>query len=147
MQHSQPESSLMRAEDDDDGSDNELLETQTWRVQRLERNEFLDTLKVSCHILEPKQSLQGVLLCILQSQQDDSLLCEQDQQVLSMIHDSSGKLTYLCLYSNEVLTSLLYLLQKEHNPQIPLRDIYIGLGNIYKECLALLTRMLLELEW
>ena len=87
------------------------------------------------------------MLCILQSQQDDSLLCEQDQQVLSMIHDSSGKLTYLCLYSNEVLTSLLYLLQKEHNPQIPLRDIYIDLGNIYKECLALLTRMLLELEW
>ena len=74
-----------------------------------------------------------------QSQQDDSLLCEQDQQVLSMIHDSSGKLTYLCLYSNEVLTSLLYLLQiKEHNPQFPLRDIYIGLENIYRECLALL---------
>ena len=76
----------------------------------------------------------------LQSQQDDSLLCEQDQQFLSMIHDS------LCLYSNEVLTSLLYLLQKEHNPQVPLRDIYIGRGNFYKECLALLTRMLLELE-
>ena len=57
MQHSQPESSLMRAEDDDDSSDDELLETQTWRVQKLERNEFLDSLKVSCHILEPKQSL------------------------------------------------------------------------------------------
>ena len=82
-----------------------------------------------------------------QSQQDDSLLCEQDQQVLSMIHDSSGKLMYLCLYSIEVLTSLLYLLQKEHNPQVPLRDIYyISLENIYRECLALLTRMLLELE-
>lgn len=51
-----------------------------------------------------------------QSQQDASLLCKQDQQVLSLIHDSSGKLTYLCLYTNEVLTSLLYLLQKEHNP-------------------------------
>ena len=69
-----------------------------------------------------------------QSQQDDSLLCEQDQQVLSTIHNSSGKLTYLCLYSNEVLTSLLYLLQNEHNPQVPLRDIYIGLENIYREC-------------
>ena len=57
-----------------------------------------------------------------QSQQDDSCLYEQDQQVLSMIHDSSGKLTYLCLYSNEVLTSLLYLLQKEHNPQVPPRE-------------------------
>ena len=64
MQHSQPESSLMRAEDDDNSSDDELLETQTWRVQRLERNEFLDSLKVSCHILEPKQSLLEVLLCI-----------------------------------------------------------------------------------
>ena len=57
MQHSQSESSLMRAEDDDDSLDDELLETQTWRVQRLEKNEFLDSLKVSCHILEPKQSL------------------------------------------------------------------------------------------
>ena len=46
MQHSQPESSLMRAEDDDNSSDDELLETQTWRVQRLERKEFLDSLKV-----------------------------------------------------------------------------------------------------
>ena len=80
-----------------------------------------------------------------QSQQDDSLLYEQDQQVLSMIHDSSGKLMYLCLYSNEVLTTLLYLLQKEHNPQVPLKDIYISQENIYRECLALLTRMLLEL--
>lgn len=36
-----------------------------------------------------------------QSQQgkDASLLCEQDQQVLSLIHDPSGKLTYLCLYT------------------------------------------------
>ena len=56
-QHSQPASSLMSAEDDDDSSDDELLQTQMWRVQRLERNEFLDSRKVSCHILEPMQTI------------------------------------------------------------------------------------------
>ena len=52
----------MSAEDDDDSSDDdssddELLQTQMWRVQRLERNEFLDSRKVSCHILEPMQTI------------------------------------------------------------------------------------------
>ena len=55
-QHSQPASSLMSAEDDD-SSDDELLQTQMWRVQRLERNEFLNSQKVSCHILEPMQTI------------------------------------------------------------------------------------------
>jgi len=37
--------------------------------------------------------LIGGIVMHVQSQQDDSLLCEQEQQVLSMIHDSSGKLS------------------------------------------------------
>ena len=57
---------------------------------------LLDSLKVSCQniILEPMQTiLIGGIVMHVQSQQDDSLLCEQEQQVLSMIHDSSGKLS------------------------------------------------------
>ena len=91
IQKSQPESNLMEEHGSD--SDEETLQTQMWGVQRLERNELLDSLKVTIHVpmfLYIKAKFPCINSNFMHSQQDKSILSEQDQQVLSMIHDPLG---------------------------------------------------------